>query len=275
MTVTNHARREATRVATSRPLEILTRVGFVGYGLLHLAVAWLAIQLVIGHQPGETSQSGAFQTLAGQPLGRFVLIVVVIGLAAMAVWQALLAAVGHRSETGAERTFERVASVGRTVVYAALAWTALRVLTGTPTSSAQQQQNTTAGILAHGPGRVLVFLFGLGVLALGIGMVVYGAKGAFERKLMTARMKKATWTAARRAGQAGYLAKGTAFGIVGLLLADAALTKDPGKSRGLDAALRTVLGEPFGRVLLSVVAIGFAAFGVYCFVQARHRKVTG
>src|SRR2546421_477616 len=177
--------------ARSRPRETLTRVGFVGYGLLRLAVAWLAIQLVIGHQPGETSQSGAFQTLAGQPLGRFVLIVVVIGLAAMAVWQALLAAVGHRSETGAERTFERVASVGRTVVYAALAWTALRVLTGTPTSSAQQQQNTTAGILPHGPGRVLVLVFGLDVLALGIGMAVYCAKCAFQRQLMTAPMEEA------------------------------------------------------------------------------------
>jgi len=204
-----------------------------------------------------------------------VLIVVVIGLAAMAVWQALLAAVGHRSETGRSRTFERVASVGRTVIYAGLAWTAFRVLTGNPTSSAQQQQNTTAGILAHGPGRVLVFLVGLGVLALGIGMVVYGAKRAFERKLMMARMRQTTRIAARRAGQAGYIAKGIAFGIVGLLLADAALTGDPGKSRGLDAALRTLLAEPFGQVLLFVVAVGFAAFGVYCFVQARHRKVTG
>jgi hypothetical protein len=272
--MTNSARRQATRVANSRPLEMLTRTGFIGYGLLHLAIAWLAVQLVVGHQPGETDQSGAFATLAQQPLGRFLLVVVVIGLLAMSVWQLLLAAVGHRSERGKSRTFERVASLARTAAYLALAWTAYRVVTGTPTSSAQQQQQATAGVLAHPAGRFLIVLCGLGVLALGIGMLVYGAKRKFERKLMTYRMSHAARVTARRTGQAGYIAKGIAFGIVGLLLVDAAATKDAGKSRGLDAALHAIVAQPFGGFLLLVVAVGFAAAGVYCFVQARYRKVT-
>jgi len=179
-----------------------TRVGFVGYGLLHLAVAWLAIQLVIGHQGGETDQSGAFQTLVGQPFGRFLLIVVVVGLAAMSVWQLLLAAIGHQAEQGKARVFERVASLCRTIVYAALAWTAYKVVVGVPTSNAQQQQDTTAGFLAHPAGRILVFLFGLGILALGIGMAIYGTKRKFERKLMMSRMREPTRIAARRALEA-------------------------------------------------------------------------
>jgi hypothetical protein len=274
MTVTNKARIGATRMASSRPLEIMTRVGFIGYGLLHLAVAWLAIQLVVGHQPGETDQSGAFQALAAQPFGRFLLAVVAIGLAAMALWQLLLAAVGHRAEQGGARAFERTASLGRVIVYTALAWTAYGIVAGTPVSSAQQQQSATAGVLAHPPGRVLVFIAGVGVLALGIGLIWYGATRRFERKLMISRMSHHARTLARRCGQVGYPAKGVAFGIVGLLLAGAAVTKDPGKSRGLDAALRTVLQQPFGRFLLVAVALGFAAFAVYCFVQARYRKVT-
>ncbi len=43
MTVAHSARRTARQVAGSNALETLTRVGFVGYGLLHLAVAWLAV----------------------------------------------------------------------------------------------------------------------------------------------------------------------------------------------------------------------------------------
>jgi hypothetical protein len=274
MTVTNNARQQATKVARSGALEALTRAGFVGYGLLHLAIAWLAIQLVIGHAPGETDQSGAFQTVVHQPFGRFLLALVAIGLAAMALWQLLLAAVGHRDERGKARTFERLASAGRTLIYSALAWTALRIVLGAPTSSAQQQQNATAGILAHPAGRGLVFVIGLGVLALGIGLVVYGAKRAFERKLMMARMSEPTRIAARRTGQVGYIAKGIAFSIVGLLLCDAGLTKDPSKSRGLDAALHSLVQRQFGALLLFAIAVGFAAFGVYCFVQARYRKVT-
>ena len=129
-------------------------------------------------------------------------------------------------------------------------------------------------MLAHPAGRFLIVLCGLGVLALGIGMLVYGAKRKFERKLMRYRMSEAARVTARRTGQAGYIAKGIAFGIVGLLLVDAAATKDPGKSGGLDAALHAIVAQPFGAFLLFVVAVGFAAAGVYCFVQARYRKVT-
>jgi hypothetical protein len=274
MTVANSARGHALRVANSGPLEWLTRVGFIGYGLFHIAVAWLATQIALDKPAAEGDQSGAFRTLVAQPFGRALLVVVTVGLAAMAVWQLLLALVGHRAERGRNRTFERLASAGRTVVYAALAWTAYRVLVGTPTSSAEQQQNATAGFMAHGTGRLLVAIVGLGVLALGIGMVVYGAKHKFERKLMTARMRRTTRTAARRLGQFGYIAKGVAFGIVGLLLLDAAVTSDAAKSRGLDAALRTLVAQPYGRLLLILVALGFLAFGIYCFFQARYRKVT-
>ena len=75
-------------------------------------------------------------------------------------------------------------------------------------------------------------------------------------------------------GQIGYIAKGIAFGIVGLLLFDAAVTHNPAKSRGLDAALRALIAQPLGKWLLIFVAIGFVAFGIYCFFQVRYRKAT-
>jgi hypothetical protein len=104
-------------------------------------------------------------------------------------------------------------------------------------------------------------------------MAIYGYKKAFEKRLRTSQMTGRTRRTAVRLGQTGYFAKGAAFAIVGVLLADAALTNDASKSRGLDAALRTLAEQPFGTLLLIVVAAGFASFGVYCFYQARYRKV--
>jgi hypothetical protein len=274
MSVTDSAQRQAQRVARSGILEKLIRIGFVGYGLVHLAVGWLAVQIALGRPHDEGDQAGAFRVLADQPFGRFLLVVVTIGLAAMSVWQLLLAAVGHRAEHGFSRTFERLASVGRTVIYAALAWTSYRIVTGTPTSGAQQQQAATAGILAHPSGRFWVTVGGLGVLALGIGMIVYGVRRVFEKRLMIHQMSPAVKTTVTRLGQAGYIARGVAFGIVGVLLVRAAQTSDPAKSRGLDAALRTLAAQRFGELLLILVAVGFFAFGVYCFFQVRYRKVT-
>jgi hypothetical protein len=271
--LTHSVRRTAGAARRSGVLEMLTRGGFVGYGLLHLAVAWLALQIALGSAGEEGDQSGAFRVLLHQPLGRPLLVVIAIGLAAMAVWQLLEAAIGHRDERGGRRTAERVLSVARTVVYAVLAWTAWKVQSGTPTSSAGQQRQATAGILAQPAGRSLVVLAGLAVIAVGIGLLVYGAKRMFVKRLRVGQMSRRTRKVATRLGQVGYVAKGIAFGIAGLLLFGAAVNKDAAQSGGLDGALRTLAGRPYGQLLLIGIAAGFAAFGVYCFFQSKYRKV--
>lgn len=263
----------AGKARNSTILEVLTRGGFVAYGLLHLAVAWLALQIAFGRGGQEGDQSGAFRLLSHQPLGRPLLVVVVIGLLAMAAWQVLEAAVGHRDRNGRGRTVQRLGSAARTVVYAALAWTALQVLIGEPTSSAGRQQQATAGVLAHPAGRVLVVIAALVVVGVGIGMLGYGGGRKFERQLKTGRMRYSTRRIVVGLGQVGYIAKGVAFGIVGVLVFLAAVRKDAAKSKGLDGALHTLAGKPYGQVLLVAIAIGFAAFGVFCLLESRYRKV--
>jgi hypothetical protein len=161
----------------------------------------------------------------------------------------------------------------RAVVYAALSWTAYHVVTGSPTSQAEQTQAATAGVMAHPAGRWLVGLVGLAVVAVGIGLIVYGARRAFCKRLMLGRMSRSARRTAAWLGAAGYIAKGIAFGIVGVLLFQAARDSNPARSRGLDAALRLLVDRPYGPLLLIAVGAGFAAFGAYCFFQARYRKV--
>jgi hypothetical protein len=252
-------------------LKYLTRVGFIGYGLLHLALAWVAAQIAFGQGGEEGDQSGAFQKLAEQPFGEVLLWFVLICLVALAVWQVILAIWGHTDVEGKERITERLSSGARVILYAVLAFTAGKVLFGAPSSSAEQQQEAAAGIMAKPAGEWLVGLAGVIVLGFGIGMLWYGLKRKFEKKLHFAGPRG--HQAAIRSGQIGYAAKGVAFGIVGYLLIEAAVKNDPQKSRGLDAALHTLAGQPYGKFLLLAVALGVVAFAVYCFFQAKYRKV--
>jgi hypothetical protein len=263
----------ATRATNSKPVEWLTRFGFICYGVLHALLAYLAVQIASGGSSAEGDQSGAFKTVAEQPFGKVVLVVMVVGLAGLAIWQALLAAVGHRDQQGKARVFERIASGARAVIYVVLAFTAGKVVAGAPTSSAGSQQNATQGVMAKPAGVWLVGLAGVIVIAVGAGMIWYGLKHKFEDKLHTGRMSARTRKVVRRLGQVGYPAKGIAYGIVGVLLVDAAVTHDPQESQGLDAALRTLVSKPFGVVALIVIAIGFLAYGVFCVFQSRYRKV--
>jgi hypothetical protein len=267
------ARREARRASNNPALEALTRLGLVGYGLLHLAVGWLALQIATGQPAAEGDQSGAFKVLASHPLGRFVVWITAVGLLAMTVWQLLEAAVGHLDDQGKRRVVERVVSVGRTVVYAALAWTAYQVAAGAPISNAGQQQHATAGLLGKPGGPWLVGLIGVFVTAVGLVLAWYGLAKEFERRFPISQISRQVRRAVLTTGLVGYAGKGAAYAVAGVLLVVAAANYDPRISTGLDGALRTLAGQSVGRVMLFAVAFGFAVFGVYCFLQSRYRKV--
>lgn len=67
--------------------------------------------------------------------------------------------------------------------------------------------------------------------------------------------------------RAGYAAKGVVYSLIGLLAVLAAWGKggDTTSSRG---ALHHLLGQPFGVVVVSLIAVGLAGYALWCFVQA-------
>jgi hypothetical protein len=267
------ASRAASRAANSTALAALARAGFVGYGIVHLLFAWLALQIAFGKAADEGDQSGALRTLAEQPLGRFLVIAIAVGLLAMAIWQAFEAAIGHREDRGNERVFERLGSVGRTIAYLYFAWTAYQVFNHANSSSADKSRALSEELMASSGGRWVVGLAGFALALLGVGLVVYGVTKRFEKHMLTGQMSLRTRTLSRRLGVAGYSAKGIAYGITGVLVVTAAVTYNPNQARGLDAALHTLRQQSYGTFLLALVALGIAAFGAFCFVQARYRKV--
>ena len=77
---------------------------------------------------------------------------------------------------------------------------------------------------------------------------------------------------ATRLGQIGYIAKGVVVAAVGALLTYATVTFDP-QMQGLDGALQTILAQPSGKLLLTLFALGFVAFGLFAMLQSRYRRM--
>ncbi|MGY1824294.1 DUF1206 domain-containing protein [Geodermatophilus sp. SYSU D00079] len=270
----------ADRAGNSDALEHLARVGLIAYGVVHVLLAWLALQLAWSGGSGESAdQSGALATVAEQPLGRPLLWVIAIGMIALALWQAAevlrwrsgLSASGDARKKAVTKI---VKSVAKAVVYAALAVLALRFATGGGQSSAGEQQQQTAGVFGWPGGRWLVGLVGLVVIGVGAYHVYKGVSKRFLKQIDLAQAPTRTRQLVEKLGLVGFPAKGVALGLVGGLLVYAAVTFDPAKASGLDGALRTVLDAPFGQVLLTLVALGIAAFGAFCFVRARYPERT-
>ena len=265
---------KAEQAGDSKALEVLARVGLVAYGVVHLLVGWLALQIAWGLARSDSADtSGAMKTLADQPFGQVLLWLVAVGLAALALWQASAVIWGYRNLEGAERVRKQITSSAKAVVFAALGYSAGAAALGAGSSSSQSQQQATSGVLGWPGGRVIVIVAGLVIIGVGVASIVKGVKKSFAEEIDTSPLSPTLRTAAARLGQVGYIAKGLALGVVGGLLSYATLTFDPQKAQGLDGAMQTILAQPFGRFLLTAVALGFAAFGLFAILQSRYRRM--
>jgi hypothetical protein len=280
MSARGTAQGAARQAGESDSLEHLARVGLLAYGLVHLLVAWLALQLAWSGGSGESAdQSGAMSTLAESPIGKPLLWVVAVGLVALAAWQAaeVLRWRSGWSASGKARTKAIKKSgkaIVKAVIYAALAILAIRFATGGGQSSSQQQQETTAGVFDWPAGRWLVGAAGLVLIGSGAYHVYKGVTKRFLKEIDTSDASPAATRLVTRLGQVGFPGKGIALAGVGVLLVYAALTFDPSKAQGLDGAMRRILDLPFGHILLTLAALGIAAFGAYLFVRARYPERT-
>ena len=254
----------------SNRVDNLVRIGVLAYGVVHLAVAWLALQLGLGDPSGSTSSTGALKQVAQQPFGVVLLWLLAAGLLLLALWRLALAMVGHRQADGATRLRRRIISAGKACVYGYLAWSSASIAVGSGSSGSGGANSTTAQVMSWPGGQLLIGAVGLGVICVGGNYFRQAWTEDFAHEFDDPgsgadRGRLYTWI-----GKVGCAAKGVAFCIVGGFIGYAAATHDPKNSAGLDQALREVLHEPFGPVMLVAVAAGIALYGVFCWAQARH-----
>ncbi|HET9303134.1 MAG TPA: DUF1206 domain-containing protein [Propionibacteriaceae bacterium] len=250
-------------VRRSRPYHVLVSIGLISYGVLHLVVAWIALQLVFGKR-GDASPEGALSQLGKQPLGGVLLWIMAIGLFTLTLWQAVEATIGRDEPSRDSRLRRRLMSAGRAIVYLALGVLAVGIAIGSASSSGDPEEKFTAQLMAVPFGRVLVAVVGAAVIGIGIAQIIKGVKQKFTEDL-----DRGAPPAVRRLGTVGYCARGIALTIIGGLFIWAAISYDPEKAGGMDAALSTIRGQPFGTVLLTIMAASIACFGVYCFFWAK------
>jgi hypothetical protein len=245
------------------------RGGLLGYGVLHLLVAWVAVRLVLTPQQGRVTGQGALAQLAGETSGRLTLAVMAVGFAALVVWQLIAAAVGFHERDGRLRGFERFAALCRAAVWGYLAVTTTE-LAFEGGSSGGSPSATTAAVMSWPAGSWLVAAVGVVVAAVGIGLGVFGWRVGFLDQLDHHARSRGRRVPIVVLGRVGYVTKGIALVVIGVLLVWAAWTHDPHKSGGLDRALYELLGGGLGKAAIIVIATGLACFGLFLLARARH-----
>jgi Domain of Unknown Function (DUF1206) len=259
-------------VARSAPFEWLARAGFVARGVIYGIIGILALKLALGAGGKAMNQQGALRTVAHQPFGKLLLILLAIGLGGYALWRFVRAALGHGPESS-DSEFDRAAALASGLVYAGLCAVAVELLLGTGAGTSGNAHKDAAGVLGWPAGTWLVGVAGAITIGVGLYQGYRGLSKDFLRDSKTEQMTPAVRMWITRLGVYGHLARMVVFVLVGIFLIKAARDYSAKAAIGLDGALAKILHASYGPWLLGIVAGGLIAFALYSLSDARYRRI--
>jgi hypothetical protein len=269
-----HARSGVRRAS---PFQVaLGRFGYAAEGLVYLLIGVIAVQVALGRGGETTDNKGVLVQIAGAPFGRVLLIAIAIGFVGYAVWRFCEAALDpERKGSDAKGIAKRLGFAITGVLHLAFAVSVVRLL---QTGSAGANTDTTAKggtaeLLSKPFGQWLVGLVGLGVLGFAGWQFYQAIKAKFRENADLAAMNKTEEELYTTLGRIGYAARGVVFVVIGLFLIVAARNANPQDAHGLDSALADLATRPFGPWLLGLTALGFVAYGLFLFAEARFHAV--
>ena len=254
-------------------LSLAARAGLVAHGVLYVTIGLLALEVARGGGREQADGRGAIEALAEQPFGWALLLLLAVGLAALALWKAAQALRGD--PVAGDEPADRALYAGKAVLYASLAASAAAALGGGSSggSGDQQARSWTARAMELPGGRLLVALVGLGVVGYALHALWERAVHArFMEQLDRSALRARAAGTIRRLGQIGYAARSTVLVLVGAFLVRAAWEFDPDEAKGLSESLHELAASGW-RPVLWFVALGLVAFGLLSVVLARYRRI--
>jgi hypothetical protein len=263
------------RAANSKALKITARVGFVARGAIYLLIGFIALEIAFG-KGGQADRGGALAQIATKSYGTFVLWLLVVGFAGLALWRFSEAAFGAVGPDGHEAS-ERLKSLARALLYSSFFVTTLQYVLGSSSSATangnSQSRSLTARVMEHNGGRLLVGLIGLVVMVIGAMLAREGWKKEFLKRMNFFGASAGVRSLVEKLGVVGGVARGAVVVVAGVFLIIAAVRFSPSKAEGIDGSLRAFAHTPLGPVLLILVALGLVAFGLFSWCEARWRRV--
>lgn len=247
--------------------------GYVAEGIVYLLMGGFALFADLQHHRQPNGSQGALAELGHTSVGKALLALLALGLAAYVLWQMLLAIFDpeHRGDrTKPRRWLMRLRHFCSGVFYSVLVTEAVWIVFGFGAIEGEPSRiQWSSRVLQYPLGRVAVGIVGAGIGVFAVTQL-YRAITNDKSKRVDLSHTRLHWLI-NALGTYGYLSRGALFGLVGLYVLDAAWRFDPHYSSGIAGALGLLQRRTYGVWLLGVIAPGLMSYGLFQIVKERYR----
>jgi Domain of Unknown Function (DUF1206). len=238
---------------------------------------FLALRIALSQPGGKaTDLSGSLLWLIGNPFGKVVLVVTIIGLIAYSIWGFVRAIYDplHRGHD-AKGIAARIGFITSALSYLAIVFFALQILGGQGGASHDSTQKTVSTLLTNPAGGAITVVLGVISLGIAIGQFIEAYRATFKNDLKAAEMSTSERDIAIGLGRFGMAARGVTFLVIGWFLIQAGIHHNASDAHGFGGAFLFLLAQPYGRWLVGIIALGFVALGLHSFACARWVRLMG
>ena len=259
-------------------METFARFGYAAKGFVYGAIGVLALLAAFSVGGGDTTgTTGALHAIARQPFGKILLGLIAIGLLGYVAWQLIRAIKDPRDKgTDAKGIVTRIGYFLSGLAYIGVAINAGMLAIGSSNSSgggSSSKQDWTATVMQQPLGRWLVGIAGAITIGIGFYRIYRAYKTKFRKKLNMSELNSKQENLLVNISRFGIAARGIVFVMIGFFILQAAKNFNPQEVKGLDGALLTLAQQPFGKVLLALMALGLMAYAIYLFIEARYLRI--
>ncbi len=261
--------------SSSSWIKTAARIGLSAKGVVYCVSGLLATMacLHLGNNSAKNAGTkGVFSFIEDQPLGKWLLLAVALGLACYVFWR-LLQSFKDTENKGTDKKglAKRFAYFFSALAYAGLAVYAFKAFLGAGDSGKDNRQSFTSELLQQPFGQWLVGIVAAIMIGTGLYQLYRGISGKYKKYVRDALHKDAAkWITT--AGTIGYSARGIVWLIIGWLFIKAALHSNANEVGGSDKAF-SWLQDSYGTLLLGAVAIGLICYGVFTFLRAKYQDI--
>jgi hypothetical protein len=277
-------RRAAHDVADNTIGDRALRFGIGSRGFVFVVVAYLVIRIATGALgEGGTDKSasgpGAAQAISDQTGGSVALVLLGVGMLLFALF-CLVDAIRNKGndDSAIKRWAKRGHGVVSFAVYAAFGIYCFTAIgsgssEGNSGHSSRKQTGWSATVLRWPAGWLWLGALGVLLFAVAAYQVKRCVTQSFRKHLKEGEMGPRARSVVPWLGSIGYAGRAGIYGLVAWFVLQAAIDNDPDQGKGVDGSARMLANSSGGPVLLWIIALALAVFGVYMFAEARYRKI--
>ncbi len=253
--------------------ENIARFGIATKGFVYTLIGALTFMAAIGSRGSNSGSSDALKFLQNNTLGTILLGTTATGLLAYVLWRFYQAIRDPDKEGNDYKGIgNRLGFFSSGVFYSLLAFSAFEILIGFGGKSGVERELLIATALRKPFGQVIVLIIATIFLGRAIFQMFIAFTNFYKKRVKAQNLGPKGQKLMVTLGKIGYTSRGIVIGVIAFLTYRAAFSSSSEEAEGTKEAFSFLQNE-FGTIVLSLVALGLAMYGIFLLFNARYRDM--